>query len=80
VRHATHISDFGVDGLEAILSQALVWKLRGDGSLEPVAVTLGITAHTYTELTGVPAGSLKPGEEVVTTTLSSKTPLPGARK
>jgi HlyD family secretion protein len=60
--------------------QALVWKLRGDGSLEPVAVTLGITDHTYTELTGVPAGSLKPGEEVVTTTLSSKTPLPGARK
>jgi HlyD family secretion protein len=60
--------------------KAVVWKLRGDGSMEPVAVTLGITDHTYTELTGVLAGSLTLGEEVVTTTLSSKTPLPGARK
>src|SRR5467141_267074 len=29
---------------------AVVWKLRGDNSMEPVKVALGITDHSYTEV------------------------------
>lgn len=57
----------------------VVWKLRGDGSIEPVKIALGITDHTYTEVTSVLIGSLKPGDEVVTTSTQSKTPIPGTQ-
>ena len=46
---------------------AIVWKLRSDGSIEPVKLSLGITDHTYTEVTHV-QGELKDGNEVVTGT------------
>jgi multidrug efflux pump subunit AcrA (membrane-fusion protein) len=54
----------------------VVWKLRGDGAIEPVEVALGITDHSYTELT---KGSLKPGDDVVTSSIGPKTSsAPGA--
>jgi HlyD family secretion protein len=54
----------------------VVWKLRGDGAIEPVEVVLGITDHSYTELR---KGSLKPGDDVVTSSIAPKTSsAPGA--
>src|SRR5215471_7459275 len=35
---------------------AVVWKLRPDNSMEPVKVSLGITDHAYTQITGVLKG------------------------
>ncbi len=58
---------------------AVVWKLGGDGALEPVELALGITDHTTTEVVSVLAGKLAPGDEVVTTAVRSKTEIPGAR-
>ena len=51
---------------------AVVWKTRSDGTLEPVQVTLGITDHAYTQIAQVLRGSLKAGDEVVTTAVTSK--------
>ena len=48
----------------------VVWKLRGDGAIEPVEVALGITDHSYTELR---KGSLKAGDDVVTSSIAPKT-------
>jgi HlyD family secretion protein len=44
---------------------AIVWKRRADNSLEPVKISLGITDHAYTQLTGVLKGELKDGDELV---------------
>jgi multidrug efflux pump subunit AcrA (membrane-fusion protein) len=55
-----------------------VWKLRPDHTIEPVQVALGITDHAYTEVTGLLAGNLKPGDEVVTTSMVRRTTGPGA--
>ena len=51
---------------------AVVWKTRPDGTIEPVQLALGITDHAYTEVTQLIRGSLKPGDEVVTTAVTSK--------
>ena len=59
---------------------SVVWKLRADGSLEPVQVSLGITDHTYTEVTGVLVGSLQAGDDVVTTSTLAKTAPPAGRR
>jgi len=64
---------------------AIVWKLRPDKSIEPVKIGIGITDHTYTEVTQVLKGGLQPGEEVVTgsNTLSRRPSTPmggGARR
>jgi len=67
----------------ARLEDAVVWKLLADGSVEPVKVALGITDHTYTEVTRVVTGTLRPGDEVVTTSSTSRAVLPasqGARR
>ena len=56
---------------------AVVWKLLGDGSVEPVAVGLGLTDHAYTEVTRLITGTLKTGDEVVTSSMSSKGVPPG---
>ena len=45
---------------------AVVWKLNGDKSLEPVQVKLGITDHTTTEVAQVLKGSLNPQDMVIT--------------
>lgn len=52
--------------------ESVVWKTRPDGTIEPVQVALGITDHAYTEVTQVLRGSLKPGDDVVTTAVTSK--------
>ena len=52
---------------------AIVWKLAAAGQLEPIQVTLGITDHTSTEVRSVTAGALRPGEQVVTSSVQSKT-------
>jgi HlyD family secretion protein len=57
----------------------VVWKLRGDGAIEPAQLVLGITDHTSTEVVSVAAGHLAPGDEVVTSAVRSKTAIPGAR-
>ena len=57
---------------------AVVWKLHADGTLEPVKVGLGITDHTYTEVTRLIVGAVKAGDELVTSSVSSKTLPPGA--
>jgi HlyD family secretion protein len=56
--------------------RAVVWKLLPDKSLQPVQVSIGLTDHTYTAMTG---GELKPGEELVTgvTTAKSGSAGPG---
>ena len=55
---------------------AIVWKLLPDKSLQPVQISIGLTDHTYTAMTG---GDLKPGEELVTgaTTVKSTSAGPG---
>jgi len=55
----------------------IVWKPRADGTIEPVQVALGITDHAYTEVRQVLHGTLKPGNEVVTTAVMSKSSAPG---
>jgi HlyD family secretion protein len=56
---------------------AVVWKLRADGSIEPVELALGITDHAYTEVTKAFIGTLKAGDDVVTTSMTSKAAPPG---
>jgi HlyD family secretion protein len=56
---------------------AVVWKLHADGSIEPVELALGITDHAYTEVTRVFTGALKPGDDVVTTSMTAKGGPPG---
>jgi HlyD family secretion protein len=51
---------------------AVVWKKHADGTFEPVQITLGITDHAYTEVTRSLHGSLEPGDEVITTAVTSK--------
>lgn len=56
---------------------AVVWKLRADGTMEPVKVSLGITDHSYTEVTNVIHGELKEGDEFVIRTVMPKNAAPG---
>ena len=58
---------------------AVVWKLGAGQSLVPVKVALGITDHTFTEMTKVVVGSLAPGDEVVTSSTQSKSAPPGGQ-
>ena len=56
---------------------AVVWKLRSDGTMEPVKIALGITDHSYTEVTSVLHGELKEGDEFVVRTVLPKNSAPG---
>jgi HlyD family secretion protein len=57
---------------------AIVWKLHADNSMEPVKVSLGITDHSYTEVTAVNKGELKEGEELIIRSVVAKSSVPGA--
>ena len=57
---------------------AVVWKIAGD-HVEPVEVATGITDHTATEVMKVVAGQLREGDEVVTSSVKSKSLPPGAQ-
>lgn len=67
-----------VDGPEPGSDNGVVWKRRSDGEIEPVSLALGITDHTFTEVKSVSAGQLAPGDDVVTSSISAKTSVPGA--
>jgi HlyD family secretion protein len=51
---------------------AVVWKLHGDNTMEPVKVSLGITDHAYTEVSGVVKGALKEGDDVIIRSVAPK--------
>jgi HlyD family secretion protein len=58
---------------------AVVWKRLEDDSLEPVRISLGITDHTFTQVAAVLNGKLEPNDDVVTSTVASKSLPPGAQ-
>ena len=51
---------------------AVVWKLHADNTMEPVKVSLGITDHAFTEVSGVLKGTLKEGDEVIIRSIAPK--------
>jgi HlyD family secretion protein len=51
---------------------AVVWKLHADNTMEPVKVSLGITDHAFTEVSGVLKGALKEGDEVIIRSIAPK--------
>jgi HlyD family secretion protein len=57
---------------------AVVWKLRGDNTMEPVKVSLGITDHAYTQVTALINGELKDGDALIIRSVMPKTQAPGA--
>jgi HlyD family secretion protein len=63
----------------ALAESTVIWKLLADGTVEPVEVALGITDHAYTELTRTVSGNVKPGDEVVTSAVTSKSQSPGVQ-
>ena len=65
------------DRTEAESGAAVVWKRRSDGRIQPVKIAVGITDHTFTEVRSVLAGTLGPGDDVVTSTLTAKGAPPG---
>ncbi len=56
---------------------AVVWKLHADNTLEPVKVSLGITDHSYTEITALLKGEVKEGDELIIRSVTPKTATPG---
>jgi HlyD family secretion protein len=64
---------------ETRAERAVVWELRADGTIEPVEVSLGITDHAYTEVRKLLHGALKPGDDLVTSAITSKPAPPGAQ-
>src|SRR3989441_5337405 len=56
---------------------AVVWKLHADNTLEPVKVLLGITDHSYTEITALLKGEVKEGDELIIRSMTPKTATPG---
>jgi HlyD family secretion protein len=56
---------------------AVVWKIHSDNSMEPVKVSLGITDHSYTEITALLKGELKEGDEVIIRSVVAKSSTPG---
>ena len=56
---------------------AVVWKLvKADNSMEPVRVSLGITDHSYTQVTAVLNGTLREGDELIIRSVTSKSQTP----
>lgn len=58
---------------------AVVWRLHVDNSMEPIKVSLGITDHSYTEVTAVLKGELKEGDELIIRSVVPKSSAPGAQ-
>jgi len=56
--------------------QAVVWKLDEGKNLVPVQIASGLTDHVNTAVTNVVAGSLNPGDAVVTGSTDSKSAAP----
>ena len=64
------------DGKAGPRETAVVWRLLADRTVAPAQIELGLTDHAFTEVKRVIAGTLKPGDQVVTGALS-KTQTPG---
>jgi HlyD family secretion protein len=64
---------------QAAGERTVVWKLHGDGTIEPVDLAIGITDHTFTEVAKVITGKLKPGDDMVTSAITSASTAPGAQ-
>jgi len=58
---------------------AVVWKIHADNSMEPVKASLGITDHSYTEITGVTVGQLNEGDSLIIRSIVAKSSAPGAQ-
>jgi HlyD family secretion protein len=58
--------------------RTVVWKLHADNSIEPVKITLGVTDHSYTAVTGIVIGELREGDNVITGAVPVKNQVPGA--
>ncbi|HEX8944006.1 MAG TPA: efflux RND transporter periplasmic adaptor subunit, partial [Gemmatimonadaceae bacterium] len=58
---------------------AVVWKLLPDRTITPVQIAIGLTDHAFTEVTSTLAGTLQPGDEIVTGALVSKAQPPGSQ-
>jgi len=57
--------------------EAVVWKLvRGDNSMEPVRISLGITDHSYTQVASVLKGALREGDELITRSVMANSQTP----
>ena len=56
---------------------AVIWKLGPNNTMEPVKVSLGITDHSYTEITSVIKGELKEGDELIIRSVVAKSSSPG---
>jgi HlyD family secretion protein len=57
---------------------AVLWKLHADNTIEPVKVSLGITDHSYTQVTALIKGELKEGDELIIRSVVPKTQTPGS--
>jgi hypothetical protein len=57
---------------------AVVWKIHPDNTMEPVKVSLGITDHSYTEITALLKGELKEGDALIIRSVMPKSQAPGA--
>lgn len=64
---------------KARADSAVVWKLHGDNTMEPVKVALGITDHSYTEISALAKGNLKEGDELIIRSIVPKSSNPGAQ-
>jgi HlyD family secretion protein len=51
---------------------AVVWKVRANKSLEPIAIETGITDHAYTEVVALAKGDLQVGDNIVTASVDSR--------
>jgi HlyD family secretion protein len=51
---------------------AVVWKLHLDNTMEPIKVSLGITDHAFTEVTGVLKGELKEEDDLIIRSVVAK--------
>jgi HlyD family secretion protein len=51
---------------------AVIWKLHVDNTMEPVKVSLGITDHAFTEVSGVLKGTLNEGDDVIIRSIAPK--------
>jgi HlyD family secretion protein len=57
--------------------EGVVWRLHRDGTIEPLKLSLGITDHSFTEVTKVGRGELKEGDELVVRSIVPKSQAPG---
>lgn len=59
----------------AAATEAVVWK--PSGGMEPIKISLGITDHAFTQVTGVLKGVLKEGDDLIVRSIVSKSQAPG---